>query len=113
MLNVLLNFLFFLSFYYLVLLLTNPYHLLGLWWQNFGSDTPDLKKFAIRILNQACSASGCERNWSMFEKIHSKKRNRLTQKRLNDLVFVHYNLRLRNKQIQGEIRELEFEGFII
>eukprot|EP00253_Pinus_taeda_P013226 PITA_13226 len=83
------------------LLLTNPYHLLGLWWQNFGSDTPDLKKFAIRILNQACSASGCERNWSMFEKIHSKKRNRLTQKRLNDLVFVHYNLRLRNKQIQG------------
>jgi hypothetical protein len=111
MLNVLLNFVVFLSFYYLVFstssLLTNPCHLLGLWWQNFCSDTPDLKRFAIRILNQACSASGCECNWSMFEKIHSKKRNRLTQKRLNDLVFFHYNLQLRNKKILGESLNLK------
>ena len=38
----------------------------------------------------------------MFEKLHSKKRNRLTQNQLNDLVFVHYNLHLCNKQIQGD-----------
>ena len=60
------------------------------------------KEFPTRILNQTCNASSCERNWSMFEKIHSKKRNRLTQKRLNDLAFVHYNLRLRNKQLLSE-----------
>ncbi|XP_052114416.1 uncharacterized protein LOC127745586 [Arachis duranensis] len=36
---------------------------------------------------------GCERNWSIFEHIYSKKRNRLEHQKLNDLVYVHYNLR--------------------
>jgi len=58
-----------------------------------------LQRFAIRILSQTCSASGCERNWSVFERIHTHKRNRLEQKRLNDLVFVQYNLRLRRNQL--------------
>ncbi|XP_054782672.1 uncharacterized protein LOC129289958 [Prosopis cineraria] len=40
---------------------------------------------------------GCERNWSLFERIHTKKRNRLEHERLNDLVFVNYNLRLLNR----------------
>ncbi|KAL0410835.1 UNVERIFIED_CONTAM: hypothetical protein Slati_3673200 [Sesamum latifolium] len=43
------------------------------------------------------SSSGCERNWSVFEHIHTKKRNRLEHQRLNDLVYVHYNLRLQNR----------------
>jgi len=58
------------------------------WWQQFGSQCHELQKFAVRILSQTCSASGCERNWSVFERIHTKKRNRLEQKRLNDMVFV-------------------------
>jgi len=58
-----------------------------------------LKNFAIRILSQPCSASGCERNWSVFERIHTKKRNRLEHKRLNDMVYVQYNLRLRRNQL--------------
>ena len=37
----------------------------------------------------------------MFEHIHLKKCNRLAVKRLNDLVFVHYNLRLFHWQILG------------
>jgi hypothetical protein len=69
------------------------------WWEAFGGQCPQLQKFAIRILSQTCSASGCERNWSVFERIHTKKRNRLEQKRLNDLVFVQYNLRLRRNQL--------------
>ena len=69
------------------------------WWESFGSQTPQLQKFAIRVLSQTCSSSGCERNWSVFERIHTKKRNRLEQKRLNDLVFVQYNLRLRRNQL--------------
>ena len=69
------------------------------WWEAFGGHCPELQRFAIRILSQTCSASGCERNWSVFERIHTKKRNRLEQKRLNDLVFVQYNLRLRRNQL--------------
>ncbi|RVW70236.1 hypothetical protein CK203_056216 [Vitis vinifera] len=30
-------------------------------------------------------SSGCERNWSIFENIHSKRRNMLDHQRLNDL----------------------------
>ncbi|MCL7043806.1 hypothetical protein MKW94_016597 [Papaver nudicaule] len=67
------------------------------WWRNFGCATPNLQKLAIRILSQTCSSSGCERNWSVFDRIHSKKRNRLEHQRLNDLVFVHYNLRLKTR----------------
>ncbi|RWR85050.1 LOW QUALITY PROTEIN: hypothetical protein CKAN_01389200 [Cinnamomum micranthum f. kanehirae] len=61
---------------------------LAAWWAAYGSKTPNLQKFAIKVLSLTCSSSGCERNWSVFEHIHSKKRNRLDQKRLNDLVFV-------------------------
>ncbi|KAH1221145.1 hypothetical protein GmHk_12G034635 [Glycine max] len=43
------------------------------------------------------SASGCERNWSVFEQIHSKKRIRLEHKRLHDLVFVKYNQQLKQR----------------
>ena len=67
------------------------------WWEQFGNGTPDLQKFVIRVLSQCYSATGCERNWSIFEFIHSKRRNRLEHKRLNDLVFVRYNLKLRER----------------
>ncbi|XP_042454226.1 uncharacterized protein LOC122038507 [Zingiber officinale] len=69
------------------------------WWAQFGNDASELQKFAIRVLSQCCSATGCERNWSVFEFIHSKKRNRLEHKRLNDLVFVRYNLKLRERNL--------------
>lgn len=67
------------------------------WWKLFGGDIPVLQKFAIRILSQTASSSGCERNGSVFERIHTKWRNMLEHQRLNDLVFVHYNLRLQNR----------------
>ena len=75
------------------------------WWQQFGRQCADLQKFAVQILSQTCSASGCERNWSVFERIHTKKRNRLEQKRLNDMVFVQYNLRLKRNQLQNKTPE--------
>ncbi|XP_057734634.1 uncharacterized protein LOC130950101 [Arachis stenosperma] len=47
---------------------------------------------------------GCERNWSIFEHIHSKKRNRLEHQKLNDLVYVHYNLRLQQRnQMRNQV----------
>lgn len=39
----------------------------------FGSGTPHLKAFAIKVLSLTCSASGCERNWSMFEHVSTLK----------------------------------------
>ncbi|CAN0925679.1 hypothetical protein LINGRAHAP2_LOCUS34897, partial [Linum grandiflorum] len=59
---------------------------------------PELKRFAIQILSLTCSASGCERNWSVFERVHSKKRNRLLQKKMNDIVYVMYNSKLLRRQ---------------
>eukprot|EP00253_Pinus_taeda_P020741 PITA_20741 len=77
------------------------------WWESFGGQCPQLQRFAIRVLSQTCSASGCECNWSVFERIHTKKRNRLEQKRLNDLVFVQYNLRLRRNQMMSKTPDLD------
>eukprot|EP00253_Pinus_taeda_P016504 PITA_16504 len=64
------------------------------WWTSYGARVPHLQKLAIRVLSQTCSSSGCEHNWSVFDKIHSKKRNRLESQLLNDMVYVYYNLRL-------------------
>ncbi|GKV12270.1 hypothetical protein SLEP1_g23441 [Rubroshorea leprosula] len=69
------------------------------WWDQFGTDTPELQKFAIRVLSQCTSAIGCERNWSAFDFVHSKKRNKLEHERLNAIVFVRYNLKLRERII--------------
>ncbi|RVX19297.1 hypothetical protein CK203_008531 [Vitis vinifera] len=38
---------------------------------------PNLQRFAMKVLNLTCNASGCEQNWSIFENIHSKRRNRM------------------------------------
>ena len=60
---------------------------------------PTMQKLAIRLLSLTSSSSGCERNWSLFERIHTKRRNRLEHQRLSDHVYVTYNLRLKNRYI--------------
>ncbi|XP_012573697.1 uncharacterized protein [Cicer arietinum] len=67
------------------------------WWTMYGNHVPHLQVVAIKILSLTCSFSGCERNWSTFEQIHSKKRNKLEHPRLYDLVFVKYNQALRDR----------------
>ncbi|XP_073138291.1 uncharacterized protein [Henckelia pumila] len=67
------------------------------WWLAYGSTTPQLQDFVVRIVNLTCSAFGCERNLSMFHHLHSKRRNRLAQKHLNDLVFIKYNRALKRR----------------
>eukprot|EP00261_Vitis_vinifera_P016589 XP_010645792.1 PREDICTED: uncharacterized protein LOC100251090 [Vitis vinifera] len=51
----------------------------------------------MKVLNLTCNASGCEWNWSIFENIHSKRRNRLDHQRLNDLVYIKYNRALKRR----------------
>ncbi|XP_019086262.1 PREDICTED: uncharacterized protein LOC104718701 [Camelina sativa] len=67
------------------------------WWSSYGGSTPTLRDFAIKVLSLTCSATGCERNWSVFQHLHTKKRNRLALERLNDLVFVKYNRTLQRR----------------
>ncbi|KAM0899923.1 hypothetical protein ACQ4PT_020991 [Festuca glaucescens] len=61
------------------------------WWHSYGGRAIELQRFAKRIVSLCAASSGCERNWSTFEFIHTKKRNRLQHQRLNDNVFVSYN----------------------
>ena len=42
---------------------------------------------------QVTSACACERNWSTYDYIHNKKRNRLDPSRAEKLVYVFSNLR--------------------
>lgn len=67
------------------------------WWESYGQGTPQLKHVAMRVLAQVSSACACERNWSTYDFIHSKKRNKLTPARARDLVYVFTNQRLVDK----------------
>ncbi|KAK2403589.1 hAT dimerization domain-containing protein / transposase protein [Trifolium repens] len=53
----------------------------NMWWNTFRHSVPNTQKWAIRILSQTASSSGCERNYSVFERIHTKKRNKLDHQR--------------------------------
>lgn len=65
------------------------------WWDSYGDEVPELQAFAIRVLGLTCSASACERNWSTFNQVHTKRRNRLSTSKMNDLVYIMYNRRLK------------------
>ncbi|KAG5560764.1 hypothetical protein RHGRI_003943 [Rhododendron griersonianum] len=75
---------------------------IGLWWESYGGSCKELQELATRVLSLTCSATGCERNWSTFQHIHSKKRNWSEAQRLNALVLVKYNLTLELRQKKRE-----------
>ncbi|KAK2646674.1 hypothetical protein Ddye_021869 [Dipteronia dyeriana] len=72
------------------------------WWTTYGDDAPELMIFAVKVLSLTCSSSACERNWSTFNLIHTKKRNRLKTTKLNSLVYIMYNRRLQHKFIKRQ-----------
>lgn len=67
----------------------------------------------MRVLSLTCSSSGCERNWSAFERVHIKKRNRLKQLTMNKVVFVMVNSKLgknkKRKSANYEVHEIDSE----
>ncbi|KAG6482863.1 hypothetical protein ZIOFF_059502 [Zingiber officinale] len=67
------------------------------WWVIHGASTPTLQSLALKLLGHP-SSSCCERNWSTYNFIHSLKRNKITPQRAEDLVYVHYNLRLLSRR---------------
>lgn len=79
------------------------------WWEVYGVGHPQLQQLAMRVLSQVTSACACERNWSTYDFIHNKKRNRLAPRRARDLVFAFTNMRLVEK-MQSPAGE-EFVGW--
>ncbi|KAK1264777.1 hypothetical protein QJS04_geneDACA011328 [Acorus gramineus] len=70
----------------------------GEWWSMYGNGCPNLKRLAMRILSQTCSARGCEQGDIPYERLHGQVRNCLEHRRLSDLVFVQCNSRLQQRQ---------------
>lgn len=70
------------------------------WWQQHGINCLELRRIAVRILSQTCSSFGCDHSWSIHDQIYAQRNNRLAQKRLNEALYVHYNLRLRERQMR-------------
>ncbi|KAL0906306.1 hypothetical protein M5K25_024789 [Dendrobium thyrsiflorum] len=70
------------------------------WWIQFRDGTPELQRFAVKVLGLTCSSSGCERNWRTYNQIHTKRRNRLSILRMNSLVYIMYNRRLRDRNLK-------------
>ncbi|KAJ1443313.1 Zinc finger, BED-type [Sesbania bispinosa] len=75
------------------------------WWLVFDTCAPELQRLAIKILSQTTSTTNCERNWSTFSYIHTKTRNRLKYKKLQKLVFVHYNMKLKMRHEMRKSQE--------
>ncbi|XP_071715220.1 uncharacterized protein [Rutidosis leptorrhynchoides] len=75
------------------------------WWDQYGDDTPELEAFALKVIGLTCSASACERNWSTFNQVHTKRRNRLGTKKMNDLVYIMYNRKLKQKFMKKKNEE--------
>ncbi|XP_031476352.1 uncharacterized protein LOC116247983 [Nymphaea colorata] len=76
----------------------------AIWWETYSMDCPELRDIAIKVLSQTCLSSGCEWKRSMFDLVHTKRRNRLTTTKLDKLVYVHYNLRLRARQFDRDAK---------
>ena len=84
------------------------------WWSTYGSSLPVLQTLALKLLGQPYSSSCAKRNWSTYGFIHCMRRNKITPKRAEDLVFVHSNLRLlsrrRPEYTSGESKKGDIGG---
>ncbi|CAH9116630.1 unnamed protein product [Cuscuta europaea] len=82
------------------------------WWDQFGDHIPELRAFAVKILGLTCSSSACEQNWSTFNQVHTKRRNRLSTIKLNSLVFIMFNknLKFRKSRLQKKEDNLIFKN---
>ncbi|XP_028060037.1 uncharacterized protein LOC114263653 [Camellia sinensis] len=75
------------------------------WWIIHGSCVPELQKIAVKVLSQTTTSSQCERNWSTFSLIHTKTRNRLKYNKIQRLVFITYNMRLKLRHVKRSSQE--------
>ena len=84
-----------------------------IWWKEYGGDKVELQHVATRVLSVAASSGSCERNWSAFDFVHTKRRNRLNPDRAANLVYVFCNMRLIHAptKIATRAAEASFRSF--
>lgn len=85
------------------------------WWEMYGAGAPELQRVAMRVLSLVASSSACERCWSIYDFIHSARRNKLAPERAEKLVRVYMNLRLAEsaQDVTAEERFMEWvEGSV-
>ncbi|GMP68178.1 hypothetical protein CsSME_00027887 [Camellia sinensis var. sinensis] len=75
------------------------------WWIIHDSCALELQKITVKVLSQTTTSSYCERNWSTFSLIHTKTRNRLKYKKIQRLVFITYNMRLKLRHVKRSSQE--------
>ena len=67
---------------------------------------PELQKFAMDVLSLVAGACSCERNWCAYDFVHSKKRNKLSAEKCEELVYIFSDLCLLRKLTAGDQQEL-------
>ncbi|XP_011085038.1 uncharacterized protein LOC105167143 isoform X2 [Sesamum indicum] len=82
------------------------------WWLTYGGGCPNLARLATRILSQTCCLIHHKLDKVPLEHMHERK-NCLEHQRLNDLVFVQYNMSMKqmvssNKQ-QEAVDPISYE----
>ena len=60
------------------------------WWNTFGVHCPKLQRFTIRVLSLTCSSSGCERNWSAFERVRFQFMLKMCMRLLFQFIFINH-----------------------
>lgn len=63
------------------------------WWKGLATNEA-ISPIASKLLSVPCTSAACERNWSVFGKVHTKSRNRLKIDRVEKLVAIRSNLNI-------------------
>lgn len=72
----------------------------ALWWASYGDQSPELQKFAIKILSQPCSAAPrFKLKKDISELVHDKSRSHIEQQVFCNMEFVQNNLRLEDTSL--------------
>jgi hypothetical protein len=57
-------------------------------WQKFGSDVPELRDVALRLLSAHATNAAPERNWSLWGRVYCAARSALSMQRAKALVAI-------------------------
>ena len=64
------------------------------WWFMLGAPAGELRGIGIALSAGKSAQGGSERNWNVYEKIHSEERNQLGIEKIDKLVSIYSNERI-------------------
>jgi hypothetical protein len=81
-----------------------------LFWQLHWDDNNLLAKLAIRVFHTLANEVPSERVFSAMKLLHSKTRNRLSEDRVDKLLFIQINTRTLRRRPKVRTRDEETDG---